>query len=469
MISVAMMTLTDEVSMFYKSAGVSPAGVVGVALSGGADSVCLLAASVAAGVRCVALHCNFHLRGSESMRDEAFAAHVAGQLGCDFLKVDFHAAGKDRAAGESEEMACRRLRYDWFDRLLASGVVDWIALGHHAADNVETFFLNVCRSAGLRGLCGIPRVRERFLRPLLYVPKREILGYLADRGLDFVVDSTNLESGCARNVWRNELLPAIESKFPDFGNAVGRVMRNLNSDQQLLDSLVDEKLTEIVKADGTIRLAPVMAHAHGLTLLWHAMNRCGDYPREAARGVLEAYAGGRSGKIFRSASGHGFELHRGELIPMASEARPVNGDSDAADVHIDGELIEKGGVMEWPLHLKFEVVGPENFRPTANASVLWLDVDAVLATERPLELRRWRRGDRISPFGMRGSKLVSDIYSDAHLSLEQKRAQWLMVCGHRVLWLPGLRCSAVFPVGHATRKILKIALADGPDNALNKI
>ena len=147
--------LQAEVTEFYRKAGIRSDRPVGVAFSGGPDSVALLAATASAGFRCVALHCNFHLRGQESMRDEEFARSMATRLGCEFRCVEFDTEVERAATGESVEMACRRLRYNWFDTQLGMHAdkppmqLQCIALGHHADDSVETFMLNLTRGTGM--------------------------------------------------------------------------------------------------------------------------------------------------------------------------------------------------------------------------------------------------------------------------------------------------------------------------------
>ncbi|MDE6438023.1 MAG: tRNA lysidine(34) synthetase TilS, partial [Muribaculaceae bacterium] len=195
------MTLTETVSAGYAACGVSAGSRIGIALSGGADSVALLAASVRLGFEVVPLHCNFHLRGAESDRDERFVRSLCARLGlADWLHLtDFDVYAQMCATGESVEMACRTLRYRWFEELAGALGLTAVAVGHHADDDAETFVLNLMRGTGLRGLAGMPRSRDLFVRPMIGCTRAEVLDFLSTEGLDYVTDSTNLADEYMRN------------------------------------------------------------------------------------------------------------------------------------------------------------------------------------------------------------------------------------------------------------------------------
>ncbi|MDE6498076.1 MAG: tRNA lysidine(34) synthetase TilS, partial [Muribaculaceae bacterium] len=170
-----------------------------VAVSGGADSVALLSIMCEEGYQCVAAHCNFHLRGEESTRDMRFVEQLTEKLGVDLYIKDFNVQAAMAVTGESVEMACRRLRYEWFEELLTLLRADDVAVGHHREDNVETFFLNLARGTGIAGLTGMSYRRDYVVRPLLDCSRMEIEEYLRERGLGYVNGSANAEDHYRRN------------------------------------------------------------------------------------------------------------------------------------------------------------------------------------------------------------------------------------------------------------------------------
>lgn len=414
---------------------------VGVAFSGGADSVALLASLREAGFDCVALHCHFGLRGAESDRDAAFARSMAARLGARFEIVRFDVGARRRHTGESVEMACRSLRYDWFRRMARDLGLGCVAVGHHREDNRETFFLNLLRGTGIKGLAGMPRRRGLYVRPLLDVTRPEIERYLCARGLDWVTDSTNLEDDFLRNRLRLRLLPDVESLFPGSLAQVDKTISNLRSDSGLLAALVAEKAAAYHR-DGCWLVGRMLATQEcGAALLRHCLT--GFHPEVAAQ-VAMAASHGESGRVFCDKSGGEWLLDRGVLQPYLRE---FTGDVCVFTLDDMSSIPPEIDVVRLPR---------SEFSPTRDASVLWLDADAV--AHLTLSWRHPKPGDRIQPFGMKGSRLLSDIYSDHHLSLTDKQRQRVLACGDTVLWAAGLRASRHFPVTAATEEVYKLTL-----------
>lgn len=207
-----------------------------VGFSAGADSTALLLTLVASGVEVIPVHCNFHLRGEESMRDEDVARKICKSLNLDIMVIDFDVNGyiASRGSGTSVEMACRELRYAEFERIVEDCGADRIAVAHNADDNVETLLLNLFRGSGVTGLRGMLPDTGKIIRPLLNVSRTEIESYLGERNIGFVVDSTNLSNDYRRNYIRHDILPLIEKRWPGVRRAISTTIVNLRCEESVL-------------------------------------------------------------------------------------------------------------------------------------------------------------------------------------------------------------------------------------------
>ena len=211
-----------------------------VGVSGGADSIALLTILVESGYSCIAAHCNFHLRGDESLRDEQFVREYARKLDVPFLMTDFDTRKYAADRHLSIEMAARELRYGWFEEQRAATGAQAVAVAHHRDDSVETLLMNLVRGTGIRGMSGI-RPRNGFVvRPLLAVSREDILEWLAGRGLTYVTDSTNLSDAYTRNFIRLRVLPLLEEINPSVKDAIARTSEHLSAAEAVYLHVVEE-------------------------------------------------------------------------------------------------------------------------------------------------------------------------------------------------------------------------------------
>lgn len=418
-----------------------------VGLSGGADSVALLRVLRELDYDCVAAHCNFHLRGEESMRDERFCRDLCAGLGIEFIMQDFDVAQSRELTGESVEMACRRLRYDWWDSLLRKGVGQVLAVGHHREDNVETFFLNLLRGSGLAGLKAMMPRNVNTIRPLLDCTKAEIIDYLDSQGVKFVTDSSNLSNDYKRNRLRNIVIPELEKVFPGVAETISASISHLRDNYALYTDYTDELRSKYMNADGSIDLSRlVTTEKNSRMVLFELLPKVGMNMTQVDNILATINDNGAcpvSGRTFRTPA-ITYLLDRGKLIPM----------DDAGD----DDFCEKVNLFSAPFSARrlnldeFEFMRKER---RLNPHALYLD-SRVLDGEPEFELRSWRKGDRLEPFGMKGSKLVSDLLSDAKYSLQQKRSVRLLTHNGQVLWVINLRTSRNFAVDKTSREALEI-------------
>lgn len=424
-------------------------GPVIVGLSGGADSVALLAALTALGYDCVAAHCNFGLRGDESIRDRDHARSVAGMLGCQWSTVDFDTKAYMTRHKISLEMACRELRYDWFASLMRTLKAQAVAVAHHRDDNIETLMLNLLRGSGIRGLRGMKPRNGDIIRPLLECTRSEITAYLSRRGIPYITDSSNLINDVARNRLRNIILPCIYREFPQAPDTIARTIGILADTEPLLDEAVDEAKRRYMTIDTTSRSATIALRdliadhpSSAPTLLFELLHPYG-FSSAQIRSMIEA--ADTSGATFHS-TGSLAVTSRGRL-----ELTTGHNTDDDSIFPIDLSV----GCTS-PIRLVTEFITPLEFTPKRDNSVLYLDAGA-LADSPVWELRRWRHGDRMTPFGMKGSRKLSDIFSDAGMSVTAKQRQWILTRNGEIVWIPGIRASALYPVTESTRSIMKIS------------
>lgn len=257
---------TDKAEAFIQKYDMLPPGTrVLCALSGGADSVCLLhyLASLP-GVTVLAAHYNHRLRGKESDRDEAFVRKMCADMGIMCFVGSGNVKAYARAHGLGTEEAARLLRYAFLQETAGEQRCTRIATAHNANDNAETVIMNLARGTGLKGLCGIPPVRGNIVRPLLETTRQEIESYLAGHGLEHVEDSSNASDDYSRNRVRHHVLPVLESINPSCAGAIAAAMESLREDEDYLSGLARDFIQENaeenrVPVDALLSLpAPVM-------------------------------------------------------------------------------------------------------------------------------------------------------------------------------------------------------------------
>lgn len=419
-------------------------GKVIVTVSGGADSVALLAGLLELGYDCVAAHCNFHLRGEESMRDMRHVEQLTDRLGVDLYVKDFDVAARRRLTGESLEMACRELRYQWFFELLDRDCAQAIAVGHHREDQVETFFLNLMRGSGLAGLAGMRYRNEHIVRPLLDTSRAEIEQYLVEKGLDWIVDSSNASDDFARNRLRNRLLPLMDELFPGALDSVLKSMEILRENHDVYSDSVKRRAEAYLNREtGEVDLAGLLAGDNFANVVLFELLRNEGFNRSMTDSMLDAAV--RAGGSFKAKGSHVRDVDHGILrAPRASRQH----EAGVTEINPTRDVFE-------PVRIEITHHDVREFKPERDASVAYFDENAVSGNHR-WAIRHWRRGDRMMPYGMNGTKLLSDIFADARLSAEAKRNVWLLICDDEIVWAIGLRASAHFTVGPQTKRYVRL-------------
>ena len=216
-----------------------------VALSGGADSVALLRILLSLGYTCEAAHCNFHLRGKESDRDEKFVRQLCCELKITLHTVDFDTEKYAEEHKISIEMAARELRYEWFSDIKEKCKASVVAIAHHQDDSVETMILNLIRGTGINGLLGIKPKNKDIVRPLLCVTCQELTDYLNHIKQDYVTDSTNLQDEYTRNKIRLTLISLMQEINPSVKDSLTNTANHLAEVYKLYQESILQRILRI--------------------------------------------------------------------------------------------------------------------------------------------------------------------------------------------------------------------------------
>ncbi len=407
----------------------SPDGLYLIALSGGADSVALALMMKEQGLQCRALHCNFHLRGEESDRDEQFVQDFC--LGHDIpLEVKhFDTLASAREHGVSIEMEARQLRYAWFAERASQLGAMGICVAHHLDDQAETLLLNLIRGTGLQGLAAMHPDRTinglRILRPLLGITKEDILQYLQQRKQSYVTDSTNLERDALRNKIRLDVIPLLRTLNPSICQCLARTADNVRMalDEDSKENHYHQWLTPL---DFTrSQILDIYAHLHEDN--GYAESDNGTAPRH-------------TGKMWHSHT-HTALIDRGSLI--VRERMPEN---DEALPTLVAEPLSCG-----------ERPGRKDF---LNKKQAFIDADRLLGE---LRLRRLCPGDRFRPYGMKqGTKLVSDYLTDRKVNLLDKQSVLIAydTATDAIIWVIGHEIDHRYHVTEQTTRILHLSTGE---------
>ena len=415
-----------------------------LALSGGIDSMVLADLLLKTKVQFVAAHCNFHLRGEESDDDERFVREFAERNGVQCFVKHFDTGKYAAEHGVSIEMAARDLRYAWFEELRQQLGYDKIAVAHHADDQAETFFINLLRGAGLRGLKGMQPQNGVIIRPMLWTSRERIHQFAVENNITWREDHTNAESVYLRNKIRNQLLPAFDELHPEARQGLYKSLEHLASENELYRELLKEKLSQIVTCDDGVQKVKVPEPVEGPTsfqLLFEWLRQY-NFNTDQCHFIFEAMETGIGNKYLSPT--HQLVIGRNEL--QLSEIKPV------ADEEIQ---IEVGEVdVTSPIHLRFtRFENDADFVIDKSRDVAQLDYDKL---RFPLTLRHWRHGDRFCPLGMKGSKLLSDFFVDQKFTEVQKANVFLLVSAdNRILWVVGHRIDDGFKATSETKSIFR--------------
>ena len=435
-----------------------------VALSGGADSVSLLFVlkhlEHELGIDVEAAHCNFHLRGAESVRDEEFCKQLCERLSVPLHLIHFDTQAYADLHRVSIEMAARDLRYGYFENLRRDIEAQDICVAHHRDDSVETVLLNLVRGTGLRGLRGIQPRNGNIIRPLLSLSREDIVQYLGALGESYVTDSTNLHNDVKRNKIRLDVMPLLRELNPSVSQSIFESSLRVGEALKVFDEAMKRSIADVTATSPSHHLT--ISPPHHLVISVERLKQQPS-PEYTLHEILSSYGFTSAqieqiygsldtcsaGKIIASDS-HELAFDRGSLL-----VQPRTNVADA----VRSMRIPETGTYVFSDSLKIKVAAEDcgdDYVPSRAADCVCLDASDI---KFPLTLRHIEQGDRFVPFGMNGMKLVSDYLTDRKKNVFEKRAQLVVTdAQQRIVWLVGERTDNRFRISKETSKALRLTL-----------
>ena len=392
-------------------------------------------------------HCNFSLRGQESDEDEIMVQETARRYGIECYNKRFDTLGEMERTGESMEMAARRLRYEWFYELCDEHNYTVIAIAHHIDDSIETFFINMLRGTGLRGLTGISNRIGRVVRPLMFATRKEILDYALHKHITFREDSSNRSTKYLRNKIRLGLIPRLKEINPRFAFMMNQNVARLTATQQFIDSAIDNIFERAARIEGdicTIEMDKIIDVCTRSFVIYEILSSRFGFKGDVVDTLCKALDNDSTGRRFYSRS-HVAYIDRGNIVVTCIEEK------DPCEI-----MVNKGQQRAYCGNsvLYFEVCDVDSL-PTYNVAdnVALLDAEKITY---PLMLRRWCDGDSFTPYGMNGSKKVSDYLIDRKVSMAEKSRQFVLLSSDEIAWLVGRRIAHPFRITDKTEWVLRI-------------
>ena len=372
------------------------------------------------GITIEAAHCNFHLRGDESDRDEAFCIELCKRFGVELHRVHFDTKEYARLHKQSIELAARNLRYSYFAQLAKDIGAEGILVAHHEDDNIETILMNLMRGTGTKGLRGIQPKRDNIIRPLLCISRNDIETWLRERGQDYVTDSTNMVADVTRNKIRLQLLPLMEEINPDVRRNILTTARNLSYPEE--EQEMFEKLRPLGFSSAVIK---------------------------------DIYDSENTGAVFTSNDGKYDAVISSEGLKVERHYHPIR----PLIIPEEGNYIVRREEKE---NKEYETVisirlSDDTSKISKDAAVVTLDAAKV---PFPLKIRQIQEGDRFVPFGMTGSRLLSDFLTDMKVDVLSRRRQLVLEDAEgKIVWVIGKRPNNRCRITASTVRSLVISIS----------
>lgn len=412
-----------------------------LAVSGGIDSMVLMHLFQQLLYDISIAHCNFQLRGNESDGDEMLVKEICQDGYIPYFITSFDTEKYSRDNKLSIQLAARKLRYDWFQELLAENQLDYLVTAHHLDDNVETFLINFIRGTGLEGLTGIPAQNGNIIRPLLPFSRLEIENYALENKIQWREDSSNASDKYFRNKLRHDIVPILKELNTGFLDSFQNTLHHLQQAESLVEDaskLVYEQVVDEKDNRLEIHLKPLLEYQNYKAYLFQWLKEYGFSAWNDVYDLVQA----QSGKQVFSET---HVLLKDRTILLLYPKKKY----DAQTVY---KIEKEQSNLNFPLNLVFSKA--INISLNGNHTI-FVDAEKV---QFPLELRKWQEGDYFYPVGMNGKKKLSKYFKDEKYSLLDKENQWLLCSNDQIVWVIGKRADNRYIAHETTQQLLKIEL-----------
>jgi len=417
-----------------------------LAVSGGVDSIVMTNLFARANFNFSIAHCNFKLRGKESDEDQLFVENLAKKYGAEFYTIDFQTTEYARLNKLSIQMAARELRYSWLEKIRCENNFKYIAIAHNADDSIETFFINLVRGTGIKGLTGISVKNKNIIRPLLFATRNEIMNYCIENNLKYREDSSNKEIKYLRNKIRHLIIPKFEQFNKYFKKNIIKTINYLDESLLFVDEVINNfKEKNVVKENDIIKIKikPLLEFKASKFLLFKIISEYGFKNKKIDQIYSSLTA--NSGKVFYSKDYKLIKDREYIIIELIKEIQSSDYLIDINKKYIDKPINMIFEVREWDINSQIE----------KNPEIGYFDYEKI---KLPLILRHWKPGDKFVPLGMKNFKKLSDFFIDNKFSINEKDKIWLLLSKNDIIWIVGYRIDDRYKITRNTRKALIIKL-----------
>lgn len=423
-----------------------PTDKILLAVSGGMDSMAMVHLFRTANFQIGIAHINHNLRGDESQQDELFIKAY-----CETHHLPFFSTSIDPKSFEKQNMheKARKLRYDFFEKVLLQYDFQYVATAHHQDDVIETFLMNLSRGSGLNGLSSISAKRQHIIRPLLFATREDISTYVTYQNILYREDSSNASDKYLRNSLRHHILPALYDLDPRAKQGIPQTIANIKSSYDLLTELtniVKDKIVKEQKGETVIDLKEIKKLQNATSFLFQLIQEY-SYNIDQCVDILSAHD--QNSRFFLTKS-HEALLDRNKL-----HIRPIQIKTDDKSVF---QLDLNTEVTIFNKKIKLETIESPINTFDHNSNIQYICIDHL---SFPLTVRKWQAGDSFAPLGMNGKKQkVKDFLTNIKLSLYQKSTVVVLLSGDKIICIPGYRISDDVKITEDSMVVARISLGE---------